>query len=112
MPRDRQVLVFAGIKSSVVAIDDRTGTEVWRVRLRSSDYVTVLWDGEALFAANAGEMWRLDPEHGNVLWHNELKGMGRGIVSLASSRLAQTSADATLLAEKRRREIAAASAGG
>jgi len=112
MPRDRQVLVFAGIKSSVVAIDDRTGAEVWRAKLRSSDYVTVLWDGEALFAANAGEMWRLDPEHGNVLWHNELKGMGRGIVSLASSRLAQTSADSTVLAEKRRRESAAASAAG
>jgi outer membrane protein assembly factor BamB len=109
MPRDRQVLVFVGIKSSVVAIDERTGTEVWRAKLRSSDYVTVLWNGEALFAANAGEMWRLDPEHGDILWHNELKGMGRGVVSLASSRLAQTSAaDATLLAEKRRRDAAAA----
>jgi len=112
MPRDRQILVFVGIKSSVVAIDDRTGTEVWRARLRSSDYVTVLWDGEALFAANAGEIWRLDPERGDILWHNELKGMGRGIVSLASTRLAQTSMDSTLLAEKRRREVAAASDGG
>jgi outer membrane protein assembly factor BamB len=108
MPRDRQILVFVGIKSSVVAIDERTGTEVWRAKLRSSDYVTVLWDGEALFAANAGEMWRLDPEHGNILWHNELKGMGRGVVSLASTRLAQTSADSTLLAEKRRRDAEAA----
>ena len=112
MPRDRQILVFVGIKSSVVAIDDRTGTEVWRARLRSSDYVTVLWDGEALFAANAGEIWRLDPERGDILWHNELKGMGRGIVSLASTRLAQTSVDSTLLAEKRRRDAAAAAAGG
>jgi len=112
MPRDRQILVFVGVKNSVVAIDDRTGTEVWRVKLRSSDYVTVLWDGEALFAANAGEIWRLDPEHGGILWHNELKGMGRGVVSLASTRLAQTSVDSTLLAEKRRRDAAAAAAGG
>jgi len=112
MPRDRQILVFVGIKSSVVAIDERSGTEVWRVKLRSSDYVTVLWDGEALFAANAGEIWRLDPAHGDILWHNELKGMGRGVVSLASARLPQTSIDSTIIAEKRRRDAAAAAAAG
>lgn len=112
MPRDRQILLFVGIKSSVVALDDRTGTEIWRLKLRSSDYVTVLWDGEALFAANAGEIWRIDPERGTVLWHNELKGMGRGIVGLASTRLAQTSADSRAAAEKHRRDAEAAAAGG
>ena len=112
MPRDPQILVFVGIKSSVIAIDDRAGTELWRVKLKTSDYVTVLWDGEALFAANAGEVWRLDPQRGDILWHNELKGMGRGIVSLASTRLAQTSAESTVVAEKRRRDAAAASAAG
>ena len=112
MPRDRQILVFVGVKSSVIAIDDRTGMEVWRVKLKSSDYVTVLWDGEALFAANAGEVWRLDPQRGDILWHNELKGMRRGIVSLATTRLPQTSADSTLAAEKRRRDAEAAAAAG
>jgi outer membrane protein assembly factor BamB len=111
MPRDPQVLIFVGIKNAVVALDDRTGVEVWRAELHSSDYVTVLWDGEALLAANAGEVWRLDPVRGTVLWHNELKGMGRGLVSLASSRRATPSAaDADLVAEKRRRDAAASSA--
>jgi outer membrane protein assembly factor BamB len=113
MPRDPQVLIFVGIKNAVVALDDRTGAEVWRAGLRSSDYVTVLWDGEALLAANGGEVWRLDPARGDVLWHNELKGMGRGLVSLASSRgPASTTAHTDLAAEKRRRDAASAAASG
>jgi len=114
MPRDLQVFVFVGIKNAVVALDDRTGAEAWRVTLRSSDHVTVMWDGEALLAANGGEIWRLDPERGQVIWHNQLKGLGRGLVSLASSRRPTTTAETDLVAQKRRRDAAAAaeSAGG
>jgi outer membrane protein assembly factor BamB len=106
------VLIFVGIKDSVLALDERTGSEVWRAKLRSSDYVTVLWDGEALLAANAGEVWRLDPADGHVLWHNELKGLGRGLVSLTSSRRGSATDAASLAAEKRRRDAAAAGAAG
>ena len=110
MPRDPQILIFVGIKDSVIALDDRSGAEVWRAELRSSDYVNVYYDGEALIAANSGEVWRLDPANGSVIWHNELKGSGRGLVSLATSRRTggSTSGDAT--AEKRRRDAAAAAA--
>lgn len=107
MPRDPQVLVFVGIKSSVIALDERTGAEVWRTSLRSSDYVSVLWDGESLYAANSGEVWRIDPETGGLLWHNELKGMGRGLVSLATSRRPNTTAHTDLASEKRRRDAQA-----
>ena len=85
MPRDPQVLIFVGIKDAVIALDDRTGAEVWRAELRASDFVTVLWDGEALLAAN-------------------------GLASLASSRHPSTTSDTDLAAEKRRREAAAAAA--
>lgn len=110
MPRDPQILIYVGIKNSVVALDDRTGAEVWRSQLRGSDYVTVLWDGEALIAANSGEVWRLDPQTGAVIWRNELKGFGRGMVSLASSRLATSTSDADSAAAKRRRDQQAAAA--
>jgi outer membrane protein assembly factor BamB len=110
MPRDPQTLIFLGIKNEVVALDDRTGTEVWRMKLRSSDFVNVLWDGEALFASNSGEVWRLNPERGDVMWHNQLKGMGRGLISMASSRRATTTGNIDLTAEKRRRDAAAAGA--
>jgi outer membrane protein assembly factor BamB len=110
MPRDPQMLIFVGVKHAVVALDDRTGAEVWRTDLRSGDYVTVLWDGDALIAANAGEVWRLDPRHGAVIWHNELKGLGRGLVSLASSRRPESTADADVASQKRRRDEQAAAA--
>ena len=110
MPRDPQTLIFVGIKYSVIALDDRTGTEVWRTDLRSGDYVTVLWDGEALIAGNSGEVWRLDPRNGQVMWRNELKGLGRALVSLASTRRPTANADTELADEKRRRDAAAAAA--
>lgn len=83
-------LVFAGIRNVVVALDAATGEEVWRTGLGGTDFVTVCWDGEALFAANGGEVCRLDPRSGDMLWQNPLKGLGFGIVSLASTRVAAT----------------------
>jgi outer membrane protein assembly factor BamB len=112
MPRDPQVLIFVGIKHTVVALDERTGAEIWRAELRSGEYVTVLWDGEALLAANSGEVWRLDPVHGAVLWHSQLKGLGRGLVSLASSRQPSVGAPPDLAAQKHRRDAQAAAAAG
>jgi outer membrane protein assembly factor BamB len=110
MPRDPQVLLFVGIKDTVIALDDRTGMEVWRAELKRSDYVSVLWDGAALFATNSGEVWRLDPQTGQVLWHNELKGLGRGLVSVASSRTPSGASATDVAQEKRRRDAAQAAA--
>jgi len=111
MPRDPQVLLYVGIKNTVLALDDRTGEEVWRAELKSSDFVTVLWDGEALFVACRGEVWRLDPRTGGVIWHNELKGLGWGLASLASTRLPNASSESdALAAEKRRRDANRAAA--
>ena len=86
MAREPRLLLYVGIKNAVLALDDQTGIEMWRTPLRGADFVSVLWDGQALLAVNSGEVWRLDPENGAVLWHNPLKGLGRGVVSLASSR--------------------------
>jgi len=110
MPRDLPTFVFVGIKNCVVALDDHSGIEVWRTQLRGSDYVTVVWDGQALFAANSGEVWRLNPQTGELLWHNGLKGLGRGLVTIASSRIAGSSSDTMTAAAKRKRDQDAASA--
>jgi outer membrane protein assembly factor BamB len=82
----REVLVYVGIGGKVVALDDATGTEVWRAELRGSDYVGVLWDGAVLLASCDGEVWRLDPRTGAEIWHNQLKGLGRGLAGLATLR--------------------------
>ena len=87
MPRNPSTLIFVGIKNSVVALDARTGDEVWRTKLRGmTSFVTVLWDGEFLVAATYGEVFGLDWRDGTITWHNKMKGLGLGIVSLASSR--------------------------
>jgi|GEM_PF-1709946 len=112
MPRESQELLFVGIKDVVVALSPRDGSEVWRAKLKAGDFVTVLWDGENLFAANHGEVFRLDPASGAIVWHNTMKGLRTGVVSLASSR-AETPSHSpyeTIAAQKRRE--AAAAAGG
>lgn len=108
MPRDLPNFVFVGIKNSVVALDDQSGVEVWHTQLRGSDYVTVLWDGQSLFAANSGEVWRINPATGELIWHNGLKGLGRGLVTLASSRAPNSTRDTLSAAAKRRRDQQAA----
>jgi len=112
MPRDPQNLVFIGIRDTVVALDDRTGDELWRTELRGGDFVTVCFDGESLFAANSGEISRLDPRTGAVVWHNKLKGLGRGLVSIATTRTAQPQAglDSAVAKKKKDAEAAAAAA--
>jgi outer membrane protein assembly factor BamB len=87
MVRDPRLALYVGIGHFVVALDAATGAELWRSKLKNTGFVSVLWDGEALVAASAGEVYRLDPRTGDVLWHNEMKGLGMGVVTLASERL-------------------------
>ena len=112
MPRDLRVLIFVGIKDAVVALDERTGAEVWRTELRSASFVYVIFDGQSVYATNAGEVWRLDPQQGTIMWRNELKGLGRGFASLASTRSPGPQPGLELVAEMARQaaETAAATA--
>jgi outer membrane protein assembly factor BamB len=110
MARDAQTLVFVGILEYVVAVDSQTGAEIWRTELKGSDFVSVLWDGEMLLAANAGEVFRLDPRDGTVRWHNKMKGLGRGVVSLASQRAPGGSNSGDVAAAKKKRNDDAAAA--
>ena len=87
MARPRAGIVYVGLKSSVVALDRRTGAEVWKTPLkggvgRSTTFVTLHRDGDILFAGVGGELFALDPKNGTLLWHNPLKGFGFGIPSI------------------------------
>jgi outer membrane protein assembly factor BamB len=50
----------------------------------SSDFVNVVRDRDGLFAACAGELFALDPMTGTIIWHEPLKGLGTGLVTIAS----------------------------
>jgi len=52
-------LVFIGIKGSVVALNRATGAPVWVRRLKGSDFVNVVLDGETILASCYGEIFCL-----------------------------------------------------
>ena len=109
MPRNPQHQLFIGIHNSVVALDARTGQELWRQKIGGS-FVSVFWDGEQLFASGKGQVFCLDPRDGAILWNNELKGLGMGLVAMASSRA--PSGGELSSAEFQRRAAATAAAAG
>ena len=102
-------LVFIGIKGSVVALARATGQQVWATHLKGSDFVNVLLENGAILASCCGEIFCLDPLTGNALWHNPLKGFGRGLASIAKEHNRGTG-NAPGLAEKHRRDEAASAA--
>ncbi len=78
--------LFIGIKGTVVAIDRATGQEIWRTRLEGDDFVNVVVDDRELYAATQGQLFRLDAITGRIRWYNELKGLGFGLVTIASAQ--------------------------
>jgi outer membrane protein assembly factor BamB len=103
-------LVFIGIKGTVIALNRATGEQVWATHLKGSDFVNVLLEPGAVLALCCGEIFCLDPFTGNALWHNPLKGFGRGLATIATEPNPGTG-NAPVLAEKRRRDEQAAAAG-
>lgn len=111
MARKRTALLFIGIYNSVLALDAHDGVEIWRARVGAGlhAFVNVFWDGEALFASSKGEVFRLDPRTGEILWHNKLKGLGTGFVTFATTRAPSTSSAAIAAAEAARQASESAS---
>jgi outer membrane protein assembly factor BamB len=95
--------IVIGIGGHVLALDRATGQEVWRVKLKGSDFVNVAVDGRDVFATSRGQLYCLDISSGAIRWQNELKGLGWGLVSIAGS-------GAVTSAESERRQRAARSA--
>ena len=95
-------IVYLGVKGSVIAINSATGQSVWETRLKGSEFVNVVLDGENLLATTRGEIFCLDPHGGGIRWHNPLKGYGLGLITVAGEGIAQNASVVT--AEKRRRD--------
>jgi outer membrane protein assembly factor BamB len=98
-------MIVIGIGGHVLALDRATGQEVWRTKLKGSDFVNVAVDGRDVFATSRGQLYCLETSTGTIRWQNELKGLGWGLVSIAGSG-AVTSAEA----ERQQRTARAASA--
>ena len=98
--------LFIGIRGYVMAVDRATGQDIWSTSLKGADFVNVVLDGDGLYAASKGRLYRLDPATGRILWENELTGRGWGMVSIAQS----ADGNRGLMAEKRRQDEANAAA--
>jgi outer membrane protein assembly factor BamB len=95
--------LYIGIKGTVLAIDRATGQEIWRTKLNGWEFVNVVLEGGAIYAATSGELYCLDPVTGDLRWHNPLKGLGMGVVAIAMNQQS-----VALLAHKQQEDDAAA----
>lgn len=106
-------LVFLGFNSYVTALDRDTGEIVWKwvSPEGSSDYVSLLLDGDRLIVSVEGYTYCLNPLSGEQVWANALKGFGTGIPTLVSSRGTSSlgAAAAETLAAQRRRAASSSS---
>jgi hypothetical protein len=82
--------LFIGSNGFVAAIELSSGVELWRTKLKpgvlsATNYadVAVLDHEEKVFAGCNGHLFCLDARSGEILWHNELDGMGHNDVTLS-----------------------------
>ncbi|MBA4149402.1 MAG: PQQ-binding-like beta-propeller repeat protein [Verrucomicrobia bacterium] len=81
-------IIFVGVKGHVVAIEKVGGRILWQTKLKggflsSGGFVTVLVDGDKIYAHAGGELFCLEALTGRKLWNNALDGFGFDIASLA-----------------------------
>lgn len=82
--------LIIGTNGLVAAIDRSTGAELWRTALQEgvfgatkrTDIAVLVADG-AVYAGGAGHLYCLSLANGQILWHNELPGMGYNDISIA-----------------------------
>ena len=102
-------LIFVGIKGSVVALASATGRLVWATNLKGSDFVNIVVQAGAVIASCQGELFCIDPLTGTLMWHNPLKGFGRGLATIATD-YNPGGGNHPVLAQKRRRDEEAGAA--
>jgi len=100
MAGDNSALVHIGMKGTVFALDRRTGQTVWKQKLKGSDFVNLLLDGEDLFATTRGEVFCLDAYSGAIRWNNTMPGSGFGLAAIATPSGSSTAAVAEYLREE------------
>ncbi len=103
-------IILLGLKQSVTAISKRDGSTLWKTELPGSlsgdDFVTLLADGQTVFAHTEGKLHCLDLESGRILWSNGLPGYGYGLATLCfpngATAPAISAAQTQIEAEQRR----------
>jgi len=78
--RRKPKLLYASTNRHVIALDPRTGEEVWRAKLPHASgfgaVVTLLIEGDTLYAESGGRVYALNRHTGELQWHNGLPKTG------------------------------------
>ncbi|MCF7957027.1 MAG: PQQ-like beta-propeller repeat protein [Phycisphaerae bacterium] len=99
-------VLYVGIKGHVVAIDKRSGQELWRTKLGGYSLVNILVDTEMVFAYAKGHVFGLT-FNGEVLWDNGMPGLGYSMALLATQGVNDPAA--AIMQDIQARQAAAAS---
>ncbi len=82
--------LIIGTNGHIASINIETGEENWRTKLKSGflsstsyEDVSVLSHHGIVLAGCKGHLYCLSKDNGEILWHNELSGLGNNDVSLA-----------------------------
>jgi outer membrane protein assembly factor BamB len=79
-------LLIIGFNSRIVALRKQNGQMVWSWKSpKGSGYVAILFEANRLWVSVDGYTYGLDALTGAELWRNELRGMGTGVVCLATT---------------------------
>jgi len=80
-------LVFVGFNSRIAALERETGEICWSWKAsKGSGYVSLLVDGDSIFASVSGYTYCLDAATGTERWMNPMTGFGFGVTNLATVR--------------------------
>jgi len=78
---------FIGVQGHVLAIKKESGEVLWRTHLDGGfgdSFVSLGTDGTFVFAHTRGKLYCLDATSGQLLWQNDLPGLGYSIASICA----------------------------
>ena len=77
--------LYIGTNAHVLAVDVKTGAEVWRTKLPHGVFTVCVLEADGrVFAGSGGYLHALDARTGKPLWKKKLKGLGFQPVTLAA----------------------------
>jgi len=98
--------IFLGVHGEVIALDRTTGQPASHAKPTGAPLVNLVLAHARIIATTKGKAFCLDAATGQLLWRNDLPGLGLGLVSIVT---ASGSTTLGALSQKRRQDQAAAS---
>ncbi len=77
--------IYLGMNGHVVCLNQKSGEEVWRTKLKSSTLTNIVLEEEHIYAAAGGHLFCLKAKDGKLLWENTLSGLGYGACIIATT---------------------------